>query len=292
MWRWLSYMSSLSFLWTMSMVVSGTGVKEEKSPTLGPVMAESASGTPVPNRTATATVDADGHSTVSEDKRTILLALELLESGRRRLQKIDNYRATFFKHERIDGVLQPEQEMELRLRNKPLSIALHWPETGRKVVYVEGRNNNKMLVRSTGFQAFFGTLKLSPTGSLAMRECRHPIYEIGMLHLAGQIREHREYDLGILDKVTCRVERNAELDGRPCYRFRVEYSDRQSSRGYRKSIFLIDKEWSIPVSVRNYAWPSSNAATAEDVDAGTLVEYYVYRDVEFGGCDERTDFEL
>ncbi len=72
------------------------------------------------------------------------------------------------------------------------------------------------------------------------------------------------------------------FDDRPCHVYVIEYKDRKASDQYRKSIALIDKEWSIPVYTRNFGWATGTPPESpEDHDAATLIEFYSYSNVKF-----------
>ena len=71
---------------------------------------------------------------------------------------------------------------------------------------------------------------------------------------------------------------DAEFDSRPCFRCVVTYDTAEFSPDYRKSEILIDKQLSMPVSVRNYTWAQD--ADPATIDDETLIEHYMYSDIQ------------
>ena len=71
---------------------------------------------------------------------------------------------------------------KMKVRHEPFSVYMHFdePHAGREVIFVEGRNNNNLLVHEAGFASLIGTLELEPTGSQAMAENRYPITKAGI----------------------------------------------------------------------------------------------------------------
>jgi len=221
-----------------------------------------------------------------EGRIALLLNLAMMDQARQRLEQVDDYTATFFKQERLDGgdLLDP-QVMQLKLRHEPFSVYMKWTEgdVGREVLYVDGQYENRMLVKKGGRMGrLLPSLKLDPHGSLAMGEARHPITEVGLLTLTKKILDYRRRDLGIAEGVTCRMTDNERIDNRECYCFAVEYASPQIDPLYRKTITWIDKELGVPICLKNYTWPDEKetAASNPEIDEETLIEFYTYTDIK------------
>jgi hypothetical protein len=79
---------------------------------------------------------------------------------------------------------------------------------------------------------------------------------------------------------------------RLCHCYVTEYRDAKVSEQYRKSITLIDKEWSIPLFVKNFGWPTDNVTAVNDeLDEATLIEQYTFTDVKFRSSLTAFDFD-
>ena len=216
-----------------------------------------------------------------------------LESIVATLSAIDGYTAVMHKQERVDGDLSSEQRIDLKLRHADedagvgLSIYMKWlaGDRGREVIYVDGENNNKLLVHAGGWKArILPVLALDPNGSLAMAESRHPITNAGLLNLAQTWLRVRKQDVDGRD-VEYRVE-PSEFDGHSGQKFTVIYKNREQSEIYRKCELWIDTERNIPLAAVNYTW-----GTRGNDDAQTLVEKYEYIDVALNPGLSDVDFD-
>ncbi len=234
-----------------------------------------------------------------EGRDALLFALSLLEEGCRRLAGISNYTAVFSKQERIDGEICDGEVMQLKLRHEPFSVYMKWldGDKGREVLYVEGQHDGKLLVKLGGWKGrLLPALKLDPIGSLALRTSRHPITQMGLLAVVKTLIEKRRRDLRSDSGVHCRMVGNQQFNQRDCFRYSLEYDRPQDSAIYRKSIVYIDKEYSLPIFIRNYTWPSpSDVFNASEVDAGemdegTLIEHYTYSNINLNAELAEGDF--
>ncbi len=215
-----------------------------------------------------------------EGRDAIRAELALLKAGEERMLRVSTYTATFVKQESIAGALTDEQEIQLKLRHAPLSIYMKWNsgDTGREALFVDGLHENKMVVHVGGLKGrFMPSLHLDPAGSLALSEARYPIMKVGVLELARVLHAHHVTDLSEQADITTRLRANGEFDGRPCYVAEHEYRRPAAHTEYHRMVTLIDREWLVPVSVRNYGWPKHANATSDD---DTLLESYSFRDLQ------------
>ncbi len=103
---------------------------------------------------------------------------------------VADYSATLVARERIGGKLGDYERTLLKVRHRPLSIyaCVLAPEEhkGDEAIYVEGRNDGKLLGHTTGITGrLVGTVALDPGGSTAMEGQRHPITELGIWRCAA-----------------------------------------------------------------------------------------------------------
>jgi len=229
---------------------------------------------------------APAANAVSEaDRNALERYREVLLEGQQRLRDCSDYTATFYKREKVDGELRDPEELELKVRHEPFSIFLKWPSR-RQAVYIEGENDNRLVVQEGGLLGKLGALKLEPSSRMAMKESRYPVTELGLLNLTELLLQYRERDLTLDSGVTCRVSEE-EFEGRPCLRFEVEYASPAIDPVYRHSVALIDLERSVPLSVVNHGWPEGSEVSD---DESTLLEHYAYRDLELEPGLEDADF--
>ena len=116
-------------------------------------------------------------------------------------ENVNDYNAIFVRRCRVDGVLPELQYANIKVRNRktvegkiatPLSVYLNYLKPsdvkGREVVWVETKNEGKMIVHESGIKGVIN-VTLDPKGYLAMRNQRYPITEIGIENLAVKLIE-------------------------------------------------------------------------------------------------------
>ncbi|MEX0704669.1 MAG: DUF1571 domain-containing protein [Planctomycetales bacterium] len=214
--------------------------------------------------------------------------LRLLEQGVRRLESIDGYRATFRRQERVGGRLLDPETMRVSVRHAPYAVYLKWVEgnVGRELLYVEGRNDGRLLVRLDGWKGrMLPALSVDPHGSKAMEGSRYPATQFGMLALCRLLVRDRYADVAGGAGPRCLMVTNQRFRGRACTYFRLEYAspgDSDAARVYRKSVQIIDDELSLPLWIANYTWPTDGEGFEGDqaLDEATLIEHYTYSDLD------------
>ncbi|MEM6979302.1 MAG: DUF1571 domain-containing protein [Planctomycetota bacterium] len=132
---------------------------------------------------------------------------------------VDDYTAVMGKHEQDrNGVLQPPSEMFMKVmtrhrggepgQNLKAYLRFESPENvrGREVIWVEGENNGKLLVREAGLVGAMMTASVDPNGMMAMRGQRYPISELGLTNLITKLIEHGE-------SIQSQLRSDAQTDG-------------------------------------------------------------------------------
>ena len=210
--------------------------------------------------------------------------IRLIERGLEFLAATPDYTAQFVKQELVNGDLLDEQEMEMKVRHAPFSVYMKWVagDIGQEVLYVDGQNDGRMKAHGGGWKARIPAVSLEPTSRIAMSASRYPITKVGLYELAKMMVDVHRHDMK--HKTISRCEKLADqtFDGRTCHTFLIEYKDQNGSPQYRKSISMIDKEWSIPVYTRNFGWLNGDIPSdPEKHDEATLIEFYSYSSVKF-----------
>ncbi|WP_298866767.1 DUF1571 domain-containing protein [uncultured Gimesia sp.] len=217
-------------------------------------------------------------------RMALLMNMLLLEKGCRYLETVPDYTTTFSKQEFVGGALSENQVINLKCRHKPFSVYMKWVvgDKGQELLYVNGQNENKMLVKMGGLKGrLVPTLKLDPTGSLAMQESRYPITKAGIMALAEEIIGYRKKDLDLNLNTECVMLPNQKFDGKECYCFIAHFANAKESDIYRKSVIYIDQKTCLPIFVRGFGWPEDGMASAspEELDEKTLIESYSFTDI-------------
>ncbi len=130
-----------------------------------------------PELTASATVTAPVAAPVTPDPGAQMR--QHVYAMARAYRGVQDYTATFYKQERVNGELLPVETIEMKFR-KPFGVYMHWLSgdfAGREVLYVRGWNDDKIHAHQGSFPDI--TVNLRPDSSLAMRGNRHPITKAG-----------------------------------------------------------------------------------------------------------------
>jgi hypothetical protein len=205
-------------------------------------------------------------------------AIALLNEARQQFCNVRDYECKVLTRERIDGRLQPEGLMTMRVRNAPLSVYVrceNGSDSGLEACYVEGRNAGMMRVRPGGIVGFLGYWSIDPHDPRAMEKSRHCINEAGIGHLLDSTARYWEMERRLNKTLVRFLE--AEIDGRPCTGIETIHPDRNAGSfyGYRCVLWL-DKATHLPVGAENYDWPRQGGP-----EGGELLEWYRYMDVRW-----------
>lgn len=105
-----------------------------------------------------------------------------------KVNAIPGYECTFSKKEVVGSELV-SQTMKMKVRHEPFSVYMFFlePARGREVIFVDGRNDNKLQVHETGLASLIGTLSLAPEDSRVMAENRYPITRAGMSNMVQTV---------------------------------------------------------------------------------------------------------
>ena len=223
--------------------------------------------------------------------------LKLLHEGLRLLGNTSDYTGTFYKHERINGVLDHGSLIQVKSRHEPLSLYLKWlqGDTGRELLFVEGQHDDEMLVRLGGIRGrLLPVLKIDPDGEQAREKIRHHVSHVSLLKMTRRVVEFRKQDLNRLPGMTCELIVKPAGDESGRLLCKTEYESPSVCAEYRKTIHLLDPGTLLPVTIKTYGWPEGKAdrnLTAEELDEATLLEHYSYSDLRFNRQLADKDFD-
>jgi len=225
------------------------------------------------------------NATPIEGRLALQMKRGLLHDAQQRLQTQADYTAIFTRQERVGGQLLPAETVDLKVRHAPFSVYMRWIDVdeGQEVLFVDGQNDGKMHVKKGGsVGGLVPTVKLDPTGSLAMAKSRHPVTEAGLLNLVQLMLKFVERDLDLESGVECRMLPDTKIDGRLCYCLQTAYANPQVDDHYRCSLAFFDQQTGLPLCVQNYGWPEEcgvDPKQAQELSDKTLVEAYTYSSV-------------
>ena len=233
---------------------------------------------------------------VAERQHPLKPAIDIAKAALANSQKnISDYTATLVKRERINGVLGASEYIYVKVRNAkptvPFSTYMYFVKPasakGREVIYVQGKNQNKMCAHEggTGLKAAIPDLWLDPTGFLAMKGQRYPVTEIGLENLIVQLISRAERDMKAgMCKVQFREE--AEINGRKCMVIQVIHPVKRAPYDFHIAQIFIDDKLQVPVRYVSYDWPETPGARPK------LIEEYTYLNVEINNGFKDIDFDV
>ncbi|MBT7729711.1 MAG: DUF1571 domain-containing protein [Planctomycetaceae bacterium] len=211
--------------------------------------------------------------------------------------QVSDYSCSIVKQERIDGRLKPMEFISAKVRHQRVvnsrqsqraSIYLRFlgPEdmVDREVLWVEGTNGGKMVVRRGGTRFQYLTLELDPAGDAALQYSRYPTSESGMINMVRKL-----IDVGTADMQygECEVQifEDVKVDNRPCKCVQVVHPQRRSVFLFNIVRIFIDDEVPIPVRYEAYDWPAS------DSDPPPLIEEYTFRNIRLNVGFSDSEFQ-
>ena len=216
-----------------------------------------------------------GTASADEDLASLLLGMEAAYA------KVTDYTARFTRQEWLNGGLQPREEMLLKFQ-RPARMYLRWtlgPPKGREILFVQGRDDDKILVHEPGLLAGLFTSVMAADSPRVLKESRHPVTDIGLGYLiellvsnmkrALERSELTLVDSGITFQSGHRIRR---LEGI------MPRDPRQNYYCYR-AVVSIDLEWGLPVAVTIFDWDNR------------MIEEYTYRDLRLNPGLREIDFD-
>ena len=201
-------------------------------------------------------------------------SLRLLQEAAQSFQGVADYSCLFIKRERLRSQLQPDNLIEMKVRNQPFSVYLRWlgpkPLEGQEACFVAGRNNNMMRVHSTGLAGVAGFVTIDPRDPRAMQNSRHTITEAGIGNLITRLSQRWESEARF-NKTRVQIAEYT-YNQRPCLRVERVHTDAAGGKlnPYRTVVYF-DKGNHLPIRIENYDWPQPGGAAT-----GDLLESYSY----------------
>ncbi len=193
-----------------------------------------------------------------------------------------DYTCTFLKQERLNAGVGPLQVIDVKFRDEPFSVAMNWvrnPVGATRLLYVQGRNDNEVLVRPVGIAAaLLPWVRVAPAGALAMERSLGPLTDFGFKRMT---------------EICIATDRRAQANGDFVQEYGGQVVVSETGRaalllvrrlphrnGYPAALtnVFIDPEYMVPVKIEGYDWE------------GNLTFRYVYTDVHFNVGLQGSDF--
>jgi hypothetical protein len=232
---------------------------------------------PVAAAPAAANPQAPFDLTQRQGEHPLMPLIRVLQGSLQHIdQNVRDYSCTLVKRERIDGTLGDPQYIFMKVLHQPFSVYMSFiqPHSGREVVFVNGQNNNELLVLDGGWKRrALGVMKLDPQGMVAMRGQKYPITSVGFRNLTAEILQIAQKDTQF-GECTVEVNPNTNIGGRPTTLVQIVHPvPRQNFRAHIARIFL-DNELKVPIHYDGYLWPENQG------EQPPLDESYTYTNLK------------
>lgn len=205
-------------------------------------------------------------------------------------QTVRDFSCRLVKRERINGILQEMHFIDMVVREhleqngqlvQPLSIYLHFlaPKNvaDRRVIYVEGENDGKILLRNGGRHFDYVIADVDPNSDAAREETLVPVTEIGFNQLLARmidvLERHRQLDPLGQDTKAERIN-GAKINGRPCTVIRITHARNIPGLEFHVANVFVDTELHVPVRVDYVDFPKIEGRP------GQLIAEYTYTNLE------------
>jgi len=216
----------------------------------------------------------DGELPESMDRSHPLVpALRVAYASRRVLSNVRDYSATLVKQELVQGKIQTNK-LDLKVREEPFSVYAKFidPHAGREVLFIEGANNGKLLVREAGLKRVAGLISLDPRSPMAMADNRYPLTEVGLSKLLDTIISQWELE-GKYGEIQVEWYPEAKLGNAPCRVIQTSHPQRRKQFKFHKTRLYLDGASLVPVRVDQFDWP------AQPGQEPPQIELYMYSGV-------------
>jgi len=211
-------------------------------------------------------------------EQTLDQAIAYMKEARRNFTAVKDYTCTLVSRENVRGTLQEESVIQAKFRVQPNSVALRWiapaKSAGQEVVWVDGKNSNKMKVHSRGLLKVAGWVSIDPRDPRAMEHSRHSIVESGLGNIIEESIRQWEREQGI-GKTKVKIAEYT-FDSRRCWRIEVIRTEQRAEFYAYRTVVYLDKESKLPIRNENYFFPKQGGAPE-----GELMESFSYVGLRF-----------
>lgn len=212
---------------------------------------------------------------------------------------VRDFTCRLIKRERIGGILQDYNYIDMWVREEqrdqrgiavPLSIYMQFlaPKkvAGRRVLFVDGRHDNKVLVRNGGKHFDYVVVELDPYGDTAMDESLVPVTQSGFNQILAQmiavLERHAAIDASGENTQVQQIK-GAKLNDRTCSVIRITHPARQEGLEFHQANVFVDDQLHVPVRVDYTDWPKYAS------DDPPLIAEYTYTKLQMNvGLSEDT----
>ncbi len=220
---------------------------------------------------------------------TLNMAREALVNIRK---NVKDYTATMVKRETVNGKLTQPETTFIKVRHRqagttPFSIYMSYlkpkARKGQEAIWMEGRNNNKIVGHGTGLQGLV-TVYLDPDGIIPTMGTNYKIYDSGLEKLVEKLIERAERERRYPE---CEVQyfQNAKINDRKCTVIQLTHPVQRPHFEFHVARVFIDDEYKVPIRYAAYNWPTTAGGNLR------LIEEFTYYNININvGLTDR-DFD-
>lgn len=207
-----------------------------------------------------------------------------LATAQEKAASLTSYVATLDMQEEVNGRLRPMNRIHVKVRQQPFSVYMRWTDNEQEVLFVEGQNDDRLLVKpAKGLAALKRLWRIDPESRMAKQGCRYPVTDTGIQKLIDRVQEFyaaREDWASVADFSTA----DAVVSDTEVTAYTIRFRDQDASPEYGASQLCFEPSTGLLISVQNFGW-------SENDDDHPLVEHYVYGDIRQDPPLQDTDFD-
>jgi hypothetical protein len=204
----------------------------------------------------------------SDAEHPLVPALRHAKSCLGKVQEMRGYECTFSKKEVVGNELI-SQTMKMKVRHDPFSVYMFFlePSKGREVIFVEGKNDNKLQVHETGLASLIGTLSLAPEDSRVMVENRYPITRAGLKKMLESVVQQWEEETKY-GETDVKYFQDAKVGDYKCRVIESSHPQPRRQFKFHMTRLWIDEKSGLAVRVQQFGFPKK-----KDVKPPMLEDY-------------------
>lgn len=209
------------------------------------------------------------------------LAGKLIADAQASFARVHDYVGLFYRQERVNGQMQPEQTIQIWVRQQPFSVHMKWlgpqKNVGQEAYFVAGKNNNQVKAKASGvLLSAMGFLSFDPTDPKIMATNRHPITEAGIGNLIERLEQGYEAEKRLPPDQSVLSFADFKFLNKPVTRMESAHRVNNGQFYCHRTVVFIDKETRLPVRFEAYDWPKATSPPG-----GDMLECYSFVDVKF-----------
>lgn len=215
--------------------------------------------------------------------------IALLQEAKRNYTAVKDYTCIMVSQERVNGKLDEPNMMHMKVKSEPFSVWMKWispsKSAGQEVAFVDGKNKNKMRVKSNALVIkAVGFLSIATDDPRVLERSRHTIREAGIGNMIEQNLRH--WELSRQAGSAKAVVGESEFNKRKCVRVEIVATKPTQGNYCYRTVILLEKNSKLPMHLENYAWPKAGGPAG-----GELLESFGFMNLQFNTGLKDSEFE-